>query len=175
LLKNSCNCKSKSANFRTDNRVFSSSSLVKFLSDSIEALPESSEVHSIFQQYLDDICALEAEAVLMASTAPHKGQTKHELVSDYDIQSRPGMRVTNVSQKKRQEQDRANMTSEDKEYTKIVANLNEILVEIFKYHKNIKSLIIRNLAPQDSVPLYEVFYFNITKTHADVSTSSDNN
>jgi hypothetical protein len=36
--------------------------------------------------------------------------------------------------------------------------------------KHIYSIILtnRNLAPQDNVPLYEVFYFNITKTHFDV-------
>ena len=86
-----------------------------------------------FQQYLEEIEALTEEAQNIpptTSNTPQKSQ-KHALTSEFDIQSRPGMRSTKVSQKLRQEKDRANMTSEDEEYTKLVESLNEILKETF--------------------------------------------
>ena len=86
-----------------------------------------------FQQYLEEVEALAEDAQNIppatSKNTTHKSQ-KHALTSEFDIQSRPGMRSTKVSQKLRQEKDRANMTSEDEEYTKLVESLNEILKEI---------------------------------------------
>jgi hypothetical protein len=95
-------------------------------------LPES-ELQDTFQQYLEEIEVLTEEAQNIPPTTSNtrdKSQ-KHALTSEFDIQSRPGMRSTKVSQKLRQEKDRANMTSEDEEYTKLVESLNEILKETF--------------------------------------------
>jgi hypothetical protein len=95
-------------------------------------LPES-ELQDIFQQYLEETEALAEDAQNIPSVTsklPQRSQ-KHALTSGFDIQSRPGMRSTKVSQKLRQEKDRANMTSEDEEYTKLVESLNEILKEVF--------------------------------------------
>jgi 2',3'-cyclic-nucleotide 2'-phosphodiesterase (5'-nucleotidase family) len=62
-----------------------------------------------------------------------KAKQKQPLVSEYDIQERPGMRATKISQKVRQEKDLANMTSEDEEYTKLVETINQYLKELFMY------------------------------------------
>ncbi len=116
----------------TDVRKFSSTSLVEFLSSTVEALPES-ELQDTLQQYLEEVEALAEEAQTISHTTsntPQKSQ-KHTLTSEFDIQSRPGMRPTKVSQKLRQENDRANMSSEDAEYTKLLESLNEILKEVF--------------------------------------------
>ena len=95
-------------------------------------MPES-ELQDTFQQYLEEIEALAENAQKIpptTSNTPHKPKN-HALTSEFDIQSRPGMRSTKVSQKLRQEKDRANMTSEDEEYTKLVKSLNEFLKDVF--------------------------------------------
>lgn len=67
------------------------------------------------------------------SNTPQNPVQKLSLTSEFDIESRPGMRSTKVSQKLRQEKDRANMASEDEEYTKLVGSLNDVLKDIFSY------------------------------------------
>ena len=72
-----------------------------------------------------------------------------KLTSEFEIEARPGMRSTKVSQKLRQEKDRKNMTSEDTEYTKLVESLNDYLKEIFAYLspelKLMKGTLLRQL------------------------------
>lgn len=134
MSESSYNCRGNSTGLLTDVRKFSSTSLVQFLTSTIEALPEL-ELRDIFQQYLEEIEELAAEAQLTipsASNTPQK-QQKHALISEFDIESRPGTRTTKVSQKLRQERDRANMTSEDEEYTKLIESLNDLLKEVFMY------------------------------------------
>jgi hypothetical protein len=75
----------------------------------------------------------EAQITVASTSNTSQEAQKNALVSEFDIESRPGMRSTKVSQKLRQEKDRANMTSEDEEYTKLVENLNEFLKEIFTF------------------------------------------
>jgi len=83
-----------------------------------------------FQQCIEEVEGLAADAeVPNIPNTPHK----HALTSEFEIESRPGMRSTKVSQKLRQEKDRANMTIEDEEYTKIVIAINDILKELFLY------------------------------------------
>jgi hypothetical protein len=113
---------------------------VEFLSNTIDALPKS-ELRDSFDQDLERIEALAEEAQLTVpstSNTPQK-QKKHDLISEFDIESRPGMRSTKVSQKLRQEKDRENMTSEDEEYTKLVESLNEDLKQIFTYFYSIQN------------------------------------
>jgi hypothetical protein len=55
------------------------------------------------------------------------------LTSEFEIEERPGIRPTKVSQKLRQELDRANMTTADTKYTTLLEELNEFLREIFSY------------------------------------------
>ena len=119
----------------SNSRKFSSASLIEFLSSTIEALPES-DLQDTFQDFLDEIEGLAADAEIVAtttSTSTQKTGQKPSFISQFEIESRPGMRSTKVSQKLRQEKDRANMTSEDEEYTKIVRTLNEVLKEVFSY------------------------------------------
>lgn len=109
--------------------------MVEFLSDVIESLPES-DLRDTFQHFLDEIEALTADAEMAVDTTsntPQKLAPKVSLTSEFEIESRPGMRSTKVSQKLRQEKDRANMTIEDEEYTKLVSTLNDVLKEVFSY------------------------------------------
>jgi hypothetical protein len=108
----------------------------------LEALPESSGLCESFQDYLNEVESLAAEAEVTAPTTtdtPEKPNKKHALVSEFEIDSRPGMRSTKVSQKLRQEKDRANMTSEDEKYTTLVETINEHLKEIFLYSCHIQN------------------------------------
>ena len=89
-----------------------------------------------FQDFLDEIEGLTADAEMAVPTpanTPLKPVQKLSLTSEFEIEARPGMRPTKVSQKLRQEKDRANMTSEDEQYTKLVGTLNDILKEVFSY------------------------------------------
>lgn len=120
----------------THDRKFSSASVLKFLKDVVEELPESSEIAETFQLCVDEIegLAADAEIALKAADTPQKGGSKYALTSGFEIESRPGMRSTKISQKLRQEKDRANMTTEDEEYTKIVVAINDVLKELFLYN-----------------------------------------
>jgi len=114
-------------------RKFSSTSLVEFLTNAIDALPEISEVSEAFQQYLDELEMLSCKTQEIAPmNTPEKSRIR-TLTSEFEIQSRPGMRATKVSQKLRQEKDRENMSSQDQEYTKLLESLNDYLKEIFQY------------------------------------------
>jgi hypothetical protein len=117
-------------------RKFSSTTLVEFLSNTLQVLPES-ELRESFQEYLEEIEALTTEAEITTPSKPdtqQKKPQKHALTSEFEIQARPGMRKTRVSQKLRQEKDRANMTSEDEDYTRLVECINDHLKEIFTYN-----------------------------------------
>jgi len=107
-------------------RKFSSESLTEFLSATLEALPSSSELREILEEFADDHASLISENEGPCSSRPG---TK-ALTSEFEIESRRGMRATKVSQKLRQEKDRANMTSADTKYTTLLENLNEILKEV---------------------------------------------
>lgn len=107
--------------------------MVEFLSSTIESLPES-DLQETFQHFLDEIEGLAADAEMAVPTTantPLKPVQKLSLTSEFEIEARPGMRSTKVSQKLRQEKDRANMTSEDEEYTKLVGTLNDVLKDVF--------------------------------------------
>ena len=91
-------------------------------------------MQDVFQQYLDEVKALTRGSGVGAPSSSNTPQKqKNDLVSEFDIRSRPGMRSTKVSQKLRQEKDRANMTTEDAEYTKLMESFNELLKETFAY------------------------------------------
>jgi hypothetical protein len=149
-------------------RKFSSASLVAFLTSSIDALPTSSEIRQKFEGFVEEIEGILADNDIRETSVSQNINQKQTLISEYDIQERPGMRNTKVSQKLRQEKDRANMTREDEEYTKLVQIINEYLKELFAYNSSHNKLTTRTLSSPTNIPLYEVFYFNTTKTHADV-------
>ena len=102
-----------------------------FLSSTIDALPETSGISDVFQQYLEEIEILSGPTDEVV--AKH-GSRSRDLTSEFEIESRPGLRPTKISQKLRQEKDRANMSSEDEEYTRLVESLNDDIKEIFTYH-----------------------------------------
>jgi hypothetical protein len=125
--------------------------LAQFLSSTIEALPEDSELHDTFSQYLEDLETLTAEAekatpatvemtrqqktlmsnftsVITDFTSP---KSTEKLTSQFEIESRIGFRPTQRSQKVRQELDRAKMTSKDEEYTNLVKTINQFLQDLF--------------------------------------------
>ena len=102
---------------------------MEFLVSTIDSLPESSDVHETFRQYLEDLEDLTAE---IAQTGTLQ-KSQHGLISEFEIQARPGTRPTKHSQKLRQESDRANMTTSDEEYTKLVDKINIFLKELFLY------------------------------------------
>jgi Skp family chaperone for outer membrane proteins len=116
-----------------NDRKFSSTSLIEFLSSTIDALPPSStDLIDLFTQYLEEIQLLAQEAKTSQQPLANERQTKKlALTSEFEIESRPGMRSTRVSAKLRQERDRENMTSEDEEYTKLIESINEFLKDLF--------------------------------------------
>jgi hypothetical protein len=117
-----------------DCRKFSSTSLIEFLSSTIDALPSTStNLIDILSQYLEEIQLLTQEAQLTSQQSLQKQTPKTSLISEFAIESRPGIRSTKVSAKLRQERDRENMTSEDEEYTKLTESVNEVLKEVFGY------------------------------------------
>ena len=111
-------------------------SLVAFLTSSIDVLPPSSEILQKFEGYLDEIEGILADNDIKEASAAHDINQRQTLISEYDIHERPGMRSTKVSQMLRQQKDRANMTREDKEYTKLVENINDYLKELFAYNSS---------------------------------------
>jgi hypothetical protein len=111
-------------------------SLVAFLTSSIDALPPSSEIRQKFEGYVEEIEGILADNDIREQSASYITNQRQTLISEYDIHERPGMRNTKVSQKLRQEKDRANMTREDEEYTKLVENINEYLKELFAYNSS---------------------------------------
>jgi len=155
---------------RVDSRKFSSTSLIEFLSTTIDALPPSSTtLIDLLSQYLEEIQLLTQEA--QSQETLRKQIPKMNLTSEFDIESRPGMRSTKVSAKLRHHLDRENMTSKDEEYTKLTESVNEVLKEVFEYvlYPFVgRGVDCRNLVPQSGFPLSEIFYFNILKTHTDV-------
>lgn len=84
-----------------------------------------------FQQFLEELKNLAAE--VEPTTPSEQVEKRHGLLSEFEIESRPGMRPTKISQKLRQEKDRANMTSKDEEYTKLVNNINIYVKDILSY------------------------------------------
>jgi hypothetical protein len=145
LFENSFNYRGTSLVIKVYCRKFSSTRLIAFLSSVIDVLPESSELQETFQYYLNEVKRLVEESTLdTISNVSQKPSGKHTLISQFDIESRPGMRSTKVSQKLRQERDRANMTSEDAEYTKLVGEINDVLKELFGYSLNRPSHSIGN-------------------------------
>jgi hypothetical protein len=88
-----------------------------------------------FQQFLEELKSLAAEAEPTTTSEPV--EKRHGLLSEFEIESRPGMRPTKVSQKLRQEKDRANMTSKDEEYTKLVNSINIYVKDILSYSPKI--------------------------------------
>jgi len=105
---------------------FSSKNLTEFLSATIEALSSSSELREILQEFADDHASLISENEGPGSSR----QGTKALTSEFEIETRLGMRATKISQKLRQEKDRADMTSTDTKYTALLENLNEILKEV---------------------------------------------
>ena len=115
-----------------NDRKLSSESLNTFLSDTLDCLPQSSEdLAECFGYYLDELSALSVEAEKVKSSEISKD--KHALVSEFEIDARPGLRTTKVSQKLRQEKDRESMTNVDEKYTALVEDINVHLTEIFEY------------------------------------------
>src|SRR5579859_6648729 len=107
-------------------RKLSSTSLTAFLTRVITTLPPTSDLSTTLQHFADEVEALVADAT-------EAQQRDYTLTSEFEIDERPGARATGTSAKLRREADRAMLTGEDEEYTRLVVVINEYLKQVVEY------------------------------------------
>ena len=92
-------------------------------------LPQTSKA----REFLQDLAADHTSLLEETEPADEAEKVTGQLTSEFEIQERPGLRQTKISQKLRQERDRANMTTADTKYTALLEELNDFLQEILSY------------------------------------------